>query len=192
MTSSSAIRRAAVAVPAADSRPCLPQLLCYALGIISHALCSSEAAASPKRSFCTKPVAMLSWDDEDDCYLESLESLKQASASFELHESASCAALLPCGLLPEELEELESLKLEADLLKSPASPAAATLKSITIATSGSGDAPAPVTPQGMTPFSGAARLLSDAEDEEVTEEPADDPEEDGGDVCADMVPACRP
>ena len=96
MTSSSAIRRAAVAVPAADSRPCLPQLLCYALGIISHALCScekrqalwsarqsdrqlsapctpgvqqdwaccpprplfpspAEAAASPKRSFCTKP-----------------------------------------------------------------------------------------------------------------------------------------
>lgn len=39
-----------------------------------------------------------------------------------LHESASCAALLPCGLLPEELEELESLTLEADLIKSAAAP----------------------------------------------------------------------
>lgn len=126
---------------------------------------------------------------------------EQASASFALHESESCAALLPCGLLPEELEELESLQLEADVLKSAAAPgraphrvlcgrlqgarkavcsreeagprahsrgcspqlpahsqppacpplpscaAAATLKSITIATSTSVDAPAPLTPQ---------------------------------------------
>lgn len=128
---------------------------------------------------------MLSWDDEDDCYLESLDSLKQASASFALHESESCAALLPCGLLPEELEELESLKLEADLLKSAAAPAAATLKSITIATSTSVDAPAPLTPQGVTPCAGTARLLSDAEDEESPEE-----EEDGGEACADA--ACLP
>lgn len=35
----------------------------------------------------------------------------QASASLELHESASCACLLPCGLLPEELEDLEELQL---------------------------------------------------------------------------------
>ena len=34
----------------------------------------------------------------------------QASASLALHESASCAALLPCGLLPEELAELEELE----------------------------------------------------------------------------------
>ncbi|PRW44487.1 hypothetical protein C2E21_6606 [Chlorella sorokiniana] len=131
---------------------------------------------------------MLSWEeDEDECYLESLDSLKQASASFALHESASCAALLPCGLLPEELEELESLKLEAELLKpAAAAPAATVLKTIAIATSGSGDAPAPLTPQGVTPCAGTARLLSDAEDEEVSQ--ADD--EDVGDACADT--ACLP
>ena len=60
------------------------------------------------------------------CSLKHAASLplphEQASASFALHESESCAALLPCGLLPEELEELESLQLEADMLKSAAAP----------------------------------------------------------------------
>ena len=37
----------------------------------------------------------------------SLESLKEASASLDLRESESCSLLLPCGLLPEELAELE-------------------------------------------------------------------------------------
>ena len=45
--------------------------------------------------------------DEDDGWLDSVESLKAASASLTLHASASASLLLPCGLLPEELAELE-------------------------------------------------------------------------------------
>lgn len=41
----------------------------------------------------------------------------QASATLELHESASCSLLLPCGLLPEELEELESIGSPRSSLK---------------------------------------------------------------------------
>ena len=45
----------------------------------------------------------------------SLESLKEASASLDLRESESCSLLLPCGLLPEELAELEASALASTL-----------------------------------------------------------------------------
>ena len=45
----------------------------------------------------------------------SLESLKEASASLDLPESESCSLLLPCGLLPEELAELEASALASTL-----------------------------------------------------------------------------
>jgi hypothetical protein len=45
----------------------------------------------------------------------SRDSLKDASTSLELHESQSCSLLLPCGLLPEELAELEASALASTL-----------------------------------------------------------------------------
>jgi hypothetical protein len=45
---------------------------------------------------------------EEDLSFESMEELQQ-SCTIELHESLSCQLLLPCGLLPEELEELECI-----------------------------------------------------------------------------------
>ena len=56
--------------------------------------------------------------EEDEEYVEDfldLNSLKQASTSLDLHESASCSCLLPCGLLPEELAELEGSHLASGL-----------------------------------------------------------------------------
>jgi hypothetical protein len=59
------------------------------------------------------------YSDSEGCELfpDSLEGLKQASASLgvSLKGSSSTACLLPCGLLPEELEELESFSSTASL-----------------------------------------------------------------------------
>ena len=56
-----------------------------------------------------------SYQDGEEDFFESLDSLKQASSSLELHESLSCSLLLPCGLLPEELAELEASALASSL-----------------------------------------------------------------------------
>ncbi|KAL4858901.1 60S ribosomal protein L11 [Chlorella vulgaris] len=56
----------------------------------------------------TLPLRNMTGVYEEDLSFESMEELQQ-SCTIELHESLSCQLLLPCGLLPEELEELECI-----------------------------------------------------------------------------------
>ena len=65
----------------------------------------------------TRKATMLSssFQNSEEDFIESLESLREASASLDLHESQSCSLLLPCGLLPEELAELEASALASTL-----------------------------------------------------------------------------
>lgn len=83
-------------------------------------------------------------EDEEGDFFESMESLKQSSASLDLHESGSCLLLLPCGLLPEELAELEGSTAAS------AMHVEAAVSSLTLSTS-SQDPPSPHTPLGMDP-----------------------------------------
>ncbi|KAL4428380.1 hypothetical protein ABPG75_002469 [Micractinium tetrahymenae] len=83
--------------------------------------------------------SMLEEDEED--FLESVESLKQSSASLDLHESGSCLLLLPCGLLPEELAELEGSAVASAMHVEEA------VSSLTL-TSAEDEPPSPHTPMG--------------------------------------------
>jgi hypothetical protein len=48
-------------------------------------------------------------ENDEDMFFDSAEGFKKSSAEMQLHESSSATCLLPCGLLPEELEELEGI-----------------------------------------------------------------------------------
>lgn len=97
-----------------------------------------HAPFSPRLSCASSRVL-----DEEEDYFESVESLKQSSASLDLHASGSCLLLLPCGLLPEELAELEGCSAASMHVE-------AAVPSLTLSCAGEGP-PSPHTPLGSDP-----------------------------------------
>ncbi|PSC69957.1 flagellar biosynthesis [Micractinium conductrix] len=100
--------------------------------------------------------------DEDDGWLDSVESLKAASASLTLHASASASLLLPCGLLPEELAELEGSAMASTFNVEAAAKAGGAL-TLTLAADELDSLPSgPLTPMGK----GEVLVFSETSDED--------------------------
>lgn len=108
--------------------------------------CLFDASSFSAETFSSGHTAADSCDG-GEAYFETFESLKAASVSLSLHESPSCSNLLPCGLLPDELAELESVAAAA---ASPALQVEAAVTALSSMALGGGDfldeSVAPLTP----------------------------------------------